>query len=501
MPPFPRVNWGGLVWFVVVVFTSVVSGALTALVGAKAVGIILGAMFGGLAFLFLSLDSIFICQAVLIYLVVGQLQYFAHVQKAFWIPYLIGALLFVIMPLAMMGKKAAKSKSSALSCEIALILFFAFLLSSTVVNGTGLLLAMLTISKYIFLWSFYIFIASGLVTLPTVEQFWRWLPWLVPLQLPVVVYQRFVVATNRIGTRLGGSSWDAIVGLFGGDPDHAGANGALGMFIVFGVVLAVSQWRTGAFGLWRVLFIGLTGLASIALAEVKFAILMLPVSVALLYRRELFQRPVRTLIILVFAFATAFLVLVAYQAQFTSAQTKEGRSLGAYVDTAISRQTEADVNMQTGEMGRGAAIKFWWRSHGLEAPVQFVLGHGVGAAFVGQMAVGDEARKYPFTLYRSALLVLLWDTGLLGATAFALALVLGSQAAWQTASRIERVSPPQAGILRAVSAGLLLFLLELPYNTDLMETSSIQFLVIVMLAYVATLSRMQVTAPPPPTRA
>lgn len=493
MPPFPRVNWGGLVWFVVVVFTSVVSGALTALVGAKAVGIILGAMFGGLAFLFLSLDSIFICQAVLIYLVVGQLQYFAHVQKAFWIPYLVGAFLLVTLPLTLMGRRVNASKSGFLSYEIALALFFILLITATILNGSGLLLIMLSIKDYLFLWVFYILITAGLVALPTVDKFWQWLPWLVPLQLPVVIYQHFVVAPRRDSAHLKGASWDAVVGLFGGDPEGGGASGAMAIFIEFAIVLVVSHWRSGIVSTRRMIFIATTGLACVALAEVKFAILMIPVGIALLYRGDLLRRPVQTLSMLMIATASAFSILVAYQMQFAYSHSEESKSIQAYVDSMVGRQTDVKQIGLTGEMGRGTALRLWWFKHGATEPVHFFLGHGVGATFSGQTATGDVARKYPFNLRRSSLTCLLWESGLLGTAALALALLLGSEKARRTAAQVERASLWRASILRASSVGLLLLLFELPYNTDFLDVPSIQFLAIVMLAYVAVMSRAQST--------
>ena len=115
MPAFLRIKLSGVLWFFGILLTGMVSGALTAVGGIKAVAVIAGAVLGGLALAFLSLDRIFICQVVLIYLVVGQMQYFAHISKAFWIPYLLGAALLITLPMTLMGRKQNTKNRTILS--------------------------------------------------------------------------------------------------------------------------------------------------------------------------------------------------------------------------------------------------------------------------------------------------------------------------------------------------------------------------------------------------
>ncbi len=491
MPAFLRIKLSGVLWFFGILLTGMVSGALTAVGGTKAVAVIAGAVLGGLALAFLSLDRIFICQVVLIYLVVGQMQYFAHISKAFWIPYLLGAALLITLPMTLMGRKQNTKNRTILSYEAALVLFLALLISATLFARPGLLLVMLSVRDYLFLWGFYILIATGLISLPAVDKFWQWLPWLVPVQFPVVMYQRFVVAKNRVAQHIQGASFDAVVGLFGGDPEAGGASGAMGIFIVFAILLVISQWRAGLTSTGRLVLVAMTGLVSIGLAEVKFAIVMLPIGIAILYRNDLLRRPARALFMLLFSVGGAFAILVAYQMQFSHTQEGEDKSMGVYLENTISRQADMQSIGPTGEMGRGTALRFWWLKHGADEPVHFFLGHGVGATFVGSTVIGDATRKYPFKLRRSTLSCLLWESGLLGTIVLCLVLGLASESAWRAATAVEKLSLRHASILRAISAGLLLILFELPYNTDLIEIPSIQFLTIVMLAYVTALSRSE----------
>ncbi|MFZ4701322.1 MAG: hypothetical protein ACOYMG_14830 [Candidatus Methylumidiphilus sp.] len=92
MPAFLRIKLSGVLWFFGILLTGMVSGALTAVGGTKAVAVIAGAALGGLALAFLSLDRIFICQVVLIYLVVGQMQYLPILARrsgypTCWVPH------------------------------------------------------------------------------------------------------------------------------------------------------------------------------------------------------------------------------------------------------------------------------------------------------------------------------------------------------------------------------------------------------------------------------
>jgi hypothetical protein len=268
----------------------------------------------------------------------------------------------------------------------------------------------------------------------------------------------------------------------------------MALFLVMMSLAAISLWRHRLMALWQVIALVVIALACITLAEVKFAILMIPFGVAMLYRRELLHHPLRSLTVLVLATTLAGGVLVAYKTQFSDVRGVGHSSLHDYVAQAVERSSDADfVNPATGEMSRAAALKFWWQRHDLDDPVNFFLGHGIGASRMG-LVEGEMAHPLSFRIDRSTMAIYLWEVGVLGVLTVIALLLLG---AWQ-AGRVARLSddnaralgvkPFERAISAAISASLVLFVVELPYNTDFANVPAMQLLVALMLGQVVLIN-------------
>jgi hypothetical protein len=476
---------------------ALLSGAAVGVGGAFFAAAIGGAICG-IAFFFIPIRYVFTAQLLLVFLVVGQLQYFAGVGRAFWIPYLIGALLWVRLPLLALsrgvGKKSGLSRqrgSSWRPFELAMMVFALIVAASTLLNQSPLLQVFVSIKEYLYLWSFFFVVALGYIGRSYLDRMWRALLWILPIQFPVIVYQHFFIAKKRMG----GAAWDAIVGLFGGNPESGGASGAMAIFTVVMLLLAISLRKRKLLPGWQFALFILTGIGSLALAEVKVVLILIPIGIAALYADQLLKRPLRAVGMFCVSLGVAFLVLVAYQTQFQGDGAQGKLSLEGYVQQMLDRTTNTSfVNLATGEMGRVSALTFWWQRHGMDQPVHLLVGHGVGSSRYGQMVVGEAAADYRFRIDRSSLAILLWETGLVGAAGFAAILLLGSVTARRVARVMDKHDPAAAATLHAIAAGLLVFFLGLPYNTDMANVAQIQLTAVIMLAYVAYFARITFTS-------
>lgn len=475
-----------------IVFLSLLAGAAVGFGGALLAAVMGGIIFG-VGFFAIPLRYVLLAQLLLIFLVVGQLQYFAGVSRAFWLPYGLGVLMWIRLPLLALGGSGRMGRGGALVSgrafryfEVAMCAFVLVVAASTLLNRSSLLQVFVSIKEYLYLWSFYLVIALGYLDRDFLHRVWKALIWVLPLQLPVIVYQHFFVAKARVGA----SSWDAVVGLFGGNPESGGASGAMAMFTVFIMLFAIALWQRRLMPKWQFFLLLGTGLASLALTEVKVVLILIPVGIAVLYSGEILQRPIRSFGMVAAALGVTFLVLMAYQSQFQGSGSTRRLSVQEYVDQMVDRTTNTSfVNLATGEMGRVSALTFWWQRHGNDQPVHLFLGHGMGSSRFGSIVVGEVAREYRFRIDRSSLAILLWEAGLVGAAFFCAVLLGGAVAARRLVRRFERDDRFAAAVLSASSAGLSIFLIGLPYNTDMINVAPIQFTTILMLAYVTYQSR------------
>jgi len=173
---------------------------------------------GGIALLALSTDMLIWAVVLLSLLVVGQAMYFLGLNQAVWIPFGLGLLLYLRVPMAYANGPYVKLRQSPPLTFLALA-FIGVVILSMLVNMSDLFQAFRAAKSYTFLWSIFFVIAYCGVKQKTLDQIWRFCIWMVFLQIPLVLYQYLIVAPQRsnLGGRFG-VSWDAIVGGFGGDP-------------------------------------------------------------------------------------------------------------------------------------------------------------------------------------------------------------------------------------------------------------------------------------------
>lgn len=413
------------------------------------------------------------------FLVTGQLQYFAGIDKAFWLSYLLGGIVWLRVLLKLGTTSTQYPAMRAVGWLICLFLLIS--LFATLVNYKSAMQILFGLKEYWMLLSVLWAIHTGCMDRSFVDRFWRWVPWLAMAQLPAVLLQYFIYVPRRVDP----SRWDAIVGLFGGNPMGGGASGAMALFLVFAVALTVARYKEGQTGLREPILVGVSAFVTIALAEVKVALFLLPLCVMLLYRAEVFRNPLKGIAMILAGALMSVMLLAIYQSQYDDPNDR-GESLEAYLEKSVSRQS-VEVNMQTGEMGRGFAIEFWFRENRItQDPLHFLLGYGMGSSRQGAV-MGLVADRYPFNLQRSTAAVLLWETGLLGLMVVLTILLAAIKKAIYLARQLP--SGQDRATVNAVLVGLVIALLCVPYNTDLHGVGAFQLLVILMGGYLLLIER------------
>ena len=358
---------------------------------------------------------------------------------------------------------------------------------STLVNMPGPAQIIFGLRDYFGVLSLIIALGIGLVDRKFIEKVWMFLIWMVPVQIPVVIYQRFFVASKRVSA----SPWDAVVGLFGGDPEGGGGSGIMAIFVIVMSLLAFVRWRNGRMGLPFFLLVFLSALGCIAMAEVKLSFALIPLSVAIMFWREFLKKPARGLLALIMMSIVVFGIITLYKMQFSHNATRS-QSVSEYLERSIKNSVDDNfVNMQTGEMGRIASLRFWEAEHGMHDPLTYFFGHGIGSTKSGGWVTGDAAAKYGarFRIDRNTASVFLWDAGLYGLLCM---IALFTSAAFMAFRMARNFSlDTEARILMPVmGTASVIFLMEFPYHTSIANVPQSQLLVALVVGYVISASRL-----------
>jgi hypothetical protein len=475
--------WPAVVVVLILCFAAV-SGLAIGLLGVMAMAASVAVVIALLSMI-LPVRHLIVLLFVTAFLIMGQAMYFAGIAKAFWMPLMLGMVLLIRLPAELMRRnpelpnQAPFQPMQSAAVRVAIAVYFSTLVATALINLNPGLQIFVSGKEYVFLWGLYLVIATGLVHPSLLQKIWNALPWLLPLQLPFIFYQRFFVAARRLGLKIG-AAWDAVVGAFGGDPQSGGMSGAMGIFVVIFMTLSIVRWRKSLLPAWQCAVFVASGLIAILLAEVKFAVLVLPIAIAVAYLREFLRRPVMALGAMIVSGALAAGLLYAYDLQYSDSHTG---TRDTYAETMFTSSFSGDfVNMETGEMGRVAAITFWGSEQ--KNVVETLIGHGMGSSRKGGTVVGEAAKRYPFDIARSSLAILLWETGLIGTLVFIVILLGGAARAYVLADN-EALPEHERAVLNGIAAGFCIIFMGLPYNTDALYSPQIQCLMMLSLGQIA----------------
>lgn len=420
-----------------------------------------------------------------VFLITGPSAYFIRFSQLQWLTVLVGAVLILPVLLHLL-----RSKTNLLSTPISSHLFFpaVFLLLvsfSTIIDQPQFADFVNASRHYFLMWPLMLVFMLGLIPQKMLVQLWKALMIVAVLQFPMALYQYFFVAQKS--ARL--SSWDAVIGTFHGNIEEGGDSAAMAIMLLIVMVTAIALWRENKLYVkWMVLIV-LTGLGTLALAEVKAAVMLLPVVIGLYFRRELLRRPIESIVIMIGALLLVGGIFVTYEKlhyEDAPAPTplSKIRATSTYdrIMNALSPEAESAGGSQ---LGRVNHLVNWWELNVMKGDLQHSLfGYGMGATHASRIGVGELADRFYYTVNNSSSIVLLWETGVLGHLAFLITLLYGART---SGLLIKNESIPEIHriFLRVGEVGLLLLVVTLPYKNFHFYSSPIQFLMMLMLGQAA----------------
>lgn len=438
--------------------------------------------FGGVLSLVVPIHWMLLALFLLSTVLAGSLEYFGKSTHAFW----LASIVPLVMAARMMMARTREQKKDDLYYRgdpssfwtslltFFLILYFAVLGFSSVVNQSPILQTLVAAKNYVFIWfALYVFMKSERYEVD-VNLLWKMVIWVSIAQLPVVLYQRFFVASEIVNTAAG-LSWDAVSGTFGGG-ETGGRFAALALFIVLAVAYLLIQWRDRQISFYRAFGLISLMLPSIFLAEVKMAIVWLVVVALMVFSREIIKRPLLSITSMLGVVALAASIFFAYNAMYyadtyTSTTGLYEKQVGYIFDTDR-------FNPVTREIGRVASVIFWWDQNRAADIFTLFFGSGPGASrSISSIAVGEVAQTYSYFIDTSSLTALLWDTGLVGAISF-FGVGFATFFALRRSLQKFEMEPIRRAQVEAALIGVLLIGSGFAYNRDAVDCLAIQFLLV-----------------------
>lgn len=319
------------------------------------------------------------------------------------------------------------------------------------------------------------------------EKLWTLVLLVALLQLPVVVYQHFFIA----GTR----TYDSIVGTFGGTPGFGGNSAGLVIFVLAAMVYGLARWNRGLMPTSRMLCIALAGVAIVLLGEVKAAFIWLPFA-CFWVLRERIMKNVLTMIgyaVLISMFMAG--TYAVYAALYWGKDAAKGHTVAEKLDARGGYFFDPNsINYKTGEVSRAASLAIWVKDRGSSLPKRLV-GFGPGASKpAGLLGPGEVARRFaPLYVDATALVILLWDEGILGAIAYVAMMLLAIRAGLRVA-RQRALAPSQLAIVETCVPVLMICLSTLVYNRGVVEEPTAELLLMFCMGSIVQIGRFGLAA-------
>jgi hypothetical protein len=300
-------------------------------------------------------------------------------------------------------------------------------------------------------------------------------------QLPCAIYELIVLVPQREGMRgllSGMVPIDAVAGTFGTSIYGGGRSGDMATFLIIVLAFLLVRGMQKVLPVkWLTLLIAGV-LAPLFIGETKIVIIMLPVMLIVLYRRELLARPHYGLM----ALAVGGLLTVCMGYAYLNIMHTSLEKL--FADTL--RYNLYEQGYGENHLNRTTALTFWVDNQGAHDPVSFMFGNGLGSSHLP--TGGHVNRSYPnYGIGLTSASTLLWDTGVFGCSLIIAVFIM----AWRTAGRLcrESTDPMVRADAAAIQASLWLFFIHIFYSGSLLDSPGFQIVFVAVLGYLAWLHR------------
>lgn len=318
----------------------------------------------------------------------------------------------------------------------------------------------------------------------TVRNWLKFLVFVAVIQLPVALYQRFILVPRVEGLEKPGFvALDIVVGTFEGSPTGGGASAVMAMFAVLvgiGLICAVRE-KVLSKGKFVLLFSIV--IAPLALGETKVVLLLIPVTLLGAFGDSILKRPalflggaVLTLLV------SAALVYVYFLVQVDDRQI----TFNERVEETLAYNIGQNSYYDTG-VNRMTAVPYWFESHHFGDPARMLFGYGMGASFGGDGRT--PVRGYVWEEHvgmhidLTSIASLLWDYGLVGAILW---LAITACAWWGCLRALDTaVTGIDRTFCRAMAGSIAASTLMLTYSTSVLLFPTHTMLYWLTLALVA----------------
>ncbi|MBX9961693.1 MAG: hypothetical protein K2Y35_01470 [Burkholderiales bacterium] len=463
--------------------------------GSSFLSIVVVGAVGGIVYVFLPIELILWVTLIGTLLVAGSLQYFLRIPIAQWIP--VGLAAGLIARTFIDFVAGAGRRNRLISAEGGLpgfyMIFFIFvglIVLSAALNESRFLQSVVGLKNYCLFGIVAVCLSQRVGSDSRFRRINTGLLWLPVLQLPVVLYQHFWIMEKRAG----GAAWDAVVGTFGGNPEHGGANAALVVFAITSICLGLARWRARKLSrTWLIFLLSVNG-ALLFLGEVKAVVVLLPLALAFVYREQLLRRPLTLLLWLIISVAFLAITVAVYQSIYWSKDNSH-RSIRDNVLLTMDYVTNPEfINYRTGEVGRTAAIDLWRRDTNATPYTRF-FGYGPAASRTqSTLVLGDVAKRhFPLDISATSLSSLLWDFGVIGTASF-LAFFAAALLSGMKVGRCLTIEDGRHADAIALTAVLAVLIATIPYNRYLVDLPSIQLLGALVMGQIGYLVRRRLRA-------
>ncbi len=499
LDPSRRQNLKGALVITPLVIFGLLVAALIPLLPLKLIVLIVGAIVG-LLFLLLGIENLLLATVAVCLVLIGPIEYFLGI-RVIWLYSGLALLVAFKSALNLVGDRrapvAASHRGSLSAVLVLLVVFFGAQFMVTLLQRPSTNLLIVELRDSLLPWLLLLPFLAGQVSIQGCRRLWKLVVWIGFLQLPMVLIQYLLFARKRMDT----TWWDAIVGTFIGNPQAGGDSGAMAMYVISVAAFLIAAWRVGSLSGRNLAVLLPLALASLFLSEVKIALVLIPLTVVALYWVDIVRRPVVGLGVLG---ATAILVIsihLVYGSVFYETRAGAGTT-----ESTLDFAFNANFIKANGEMGRFAALYYWW-NHGGDAlgPVAYAFGNGIGASNADNLLdLGPIARRvYPLHIAATGVTKLLWDAGIVGLGSFSALLILLFVRARAMARRVE--SATDKSLALGFSAMLLMALAHMFYTPAVTgHTPQIYMLLVVLTGTMFAMDRLtgkaSATVPSPPAR-
>lgn len=299
------------------------------------------------------------------------------------------------------------------------------------------------------------------------------------------LYQKLAIVPQRIAGHFPGSSWDSIVGTFGGEKFGGGESGSLGIYLSIIFVLTAALRKYGEISKRQSIIIFLTSFAAMAMIESKVIAVMIPLGLFIVFRDYAFKKPVKFFAGCIIVAASMLILLIFYYYLYWQSDNKMDLFDSLY--GRFSYSFDPAFQASTTNLGRIKSLIFWWNKHAiLDNPLTFLLGHGLASAVSSSSIIGEgvAVKSYGVMLDVTGASKLLWETGVIGLTFFLSIFAIGFTRARQLKTNALIPSWHRAA-MSGVEAGMVLMPLSIFYEVTVVSSPPMQFMAMFFLGYVA----------------